>query len=98
MDNEVDNMNNIREIFDRYPNVHVPLVYYNDKNNIVMSLEKGIKYNDFIEINSQEDKNKSLFLLVGSIYQMAKSGYFHGDLHIGNFLFYKENGQVHILE
>jgi len=96
MDNEVENINNIKQIFDRFQNVHVPMVYYSDKNNIVMSLEKGIKYNDFIEINSQEDKNKALFLLVGSIYQMAKNGYFHGDLHIGNFLFYKEQGEVHI--
>lgn len=96
MHNESENMNNIRNIFQHFPLVHVPVVYFNNNSNIVMSFEKGVKYNDFIEHNCQEDKNKALFLLVGSIYHMVRNGYFHGDLHLGNFLFYKENNEVHI--
>jgi predicted unusual protein kinase regulating ubiquinone biosynthesis (AarF/ABC1/UbiB family) len=96
MENEVNNMNNIRNIFIDFPTVHVPDVYYNNKSNIVMSFENGVKYNDFIENNTQEDKNRGLFLLVGSVYHMARNGYFHGDLHLGNFLFYKKNNNIHI--
>lgn len=96
MENEVNNMDNIRNIFLDYPTVHIPNVYYHNKNKIVMSFEKGIKYNDFIEHNVQKDKNQALFLLVGCVYHMVRNGYFHGDLHLGNFLFHKDNNNIHI--
>lgn len=95
-DLEVENMKTFQKIFKNISNVNIPKCYYYDKQNIIMSYEKGINLFKFLEINKSNDNiiEQTYLLLFACIYRMCQEKTIHGDFHAGNLLFYIENDKV----
>ena len=93
---EAEYQTRMRELFRRFPQVHIPEVYLADRGYIVMEyLPEGLKYNDFIRVYPGHTM-ECISLLYAVILTMIQSGCIHGDLHFGNFTFRLVEGRVHI--
>lgn len=95
---EVENMKKFRDLFEKFPQVHIPDCYYYDKKKIIMSYEKGVNLFTFLEENKNNKQiiEETYLLLFACIFKMISEKLIHGDFHAGNLLFFIEDNQVNI--
>ena len=88
----------LKEQFRDYPDIHVPDIHpgIEEKNLLVMSLERGQTLQEFVRTASQEEKDRAGKAIVRFVVSSVRDRFFSADPHPGNYLF--NQGRVTFLD